>query len=90
MINRCALTTFDNPFDPFEQFVDWFLFDVEKGYNCCSIVGRLVSDKLTTDMSQREEEFVIEEAIDNFIKHDAANLYTKVYKKGSSADIESD
>lgn len=30
MNGNCALTTFDNPYNPFEQFSDWFLFDVEK------------------------------------------------------------
>ena len=29
MNGSCALTTFDNPYNPFEQFSDWFLFDVE-------------------------------------------------------------
>lgn len=24
---RFALTTFDNPYDPFEQFTQWFMFD---------------------------------------------------------------
>ena len=26
MNGSVALTTFDNPFDPFEQFSDWFRF----------------------------------------------------------------
>lgn len=30
---RFALTTFDNPYDPFEQFTQWFMFDEEKGYH---------------------------------------------------------
>lgn len=30
MNGSCALTTFDNPYNPFEQFSDWFLFDVER------------------------------------------------------------
>ena len=25
------LTTLDNPFDPFEEFSDWFYYDMEKG-----------------------------------------------------------
>lgn len=38
MNGSCAITTFDNPYNPFEQFSNWFLFDVEKGYNTCSSV----------------------------------------------------
>lgn len=86
MSNRCALTTNDNPFDPFKQFVDWFLFDVEKGYNSCSIVGRIVN--LSDDMTQNEEDEAIEAAIDRFIMNDSANLYTKVYETGGTEDDE--
>ena len=41
MKKSCMLTTFDNPFDPFEQFTSWFLFDTEKGYNSCSYLARI-------------------------------------------------
>lgn len=30
MTADCALTTIDNPFDPFKQFDEWFMFDEEK------------------------------------------------------------
>lgn len=30
MASKCMLTTVDNPFDPFEQFTSWFMFDEEK------------------------------------------------------------
>ena len=46
------LTTFDNPFDPFEQFTSWFLFDVEKGYNTCSHLARIAQ---LEDVSRRVE-----------------------------------
>ena len=48
MDNKCMLTTFDNPFDPFEQFTSWFLFDVEKGYNTCGRLARIAKLGLTT------------------------------------------
>lgn len=32
-IRECAITTFDNPYDPFEQFAQWDLYDKEQGYN---------------------------------------------------------
>ena len=70
------LTTIDNPFNPFEQFTSWFLFDVEKGYNTCSYLARIahISDQL----SEKEIEDEIERAIDEIIKYDVRNIYKKV------------
>lgn len=79
MSNECMLTTFDNPFDPFEQFTSWFLFDVEKGYNTCSYLARIA--KLSDDMSEVETDEEIERAIDEIIKYDFMNIYKKVTKK---------
>ena len=76
--SECMLTTFDNPFNPFEQFEDWFLFDVEKGYNTCSKLGRIA--KLSDDMTQKEEDEEIERAIDEIIQYDFLNIYKKVTK----------
>ena len=54
MSNDVMLTTYDNPFNPFEQFSSWFLFDVEKGYNTCSYLARIAT--LSDEMSQQEED----------------------------------
>lgn len=77
------LTTFDNPFDPFEQFTDWFMFDVEKGYNSCSYLARIA--KLTDDMSDQEVNDEIERAIDEIIQYDFMNIYKKVTKTVQTA-----
>ena len=70
------LTTSDNPYDPFEQFQSWFLFDVEKGYNSCAYLGRIA--RTSEQLSDVENNIIIEEAIDEIIKYDFRNIYKKV------------
>ena len=83
MEHECMLTTFDNPFDPFEQFAKWFLFDVEKGYNTCSYLGRVV--RFSDDMTEQEMDEENERAIDEIIKHDFLNIYKKVTRTRATA-----
>ena len=79
--NECRLTTIDNPFDPFTQFDDWFLFDTEKGYNSCSRLDRIT--RLSDEMSEVEINNEIERAIDEIIKYDFLNIYKKVKKNNN-------
>ena len=79
MTSECRLTTFDNPFDPFEQFTSWFLFDVEKGHNTCGYLARIA--EIPDDLSQKEADMAVERAIDKIIEHDFMNKYKKVTKQ---------
>ena len=81
--NEVMLTTFDNPYDPFEDFTSWNLFDIEKGYNTCSYLARIVH--LSDDMTQKEEDEEIERAIDEIIMINPLNIYKKVYRNGAKA-----
>lgn len=83
MANECMLTTVDNPFDPFEQFTSWRLFDLEKGYNCCERLARFV--ELPDDVSEQEENEIIENAIDEIIKYDFLDIYKKVRRNNQIA-----
>lgn len=76
MTAKCALTTFDNPFDPFEQFASWFLFDEEKGYHSCSYLGRIA--RTSEQFTEEENDMEVERAIDEIIKHDFMHIYKKV------------
>ena len=79
MPNEFMLTTIDNPFDPFEQFTSWFLFDVEKGYNTCSRLARIAN--ISDELSEKEVDEEIERAIDEIIKYDFMNIYKKVKRE---------
>ena len=76
MNGECMLTTIDNPYNPFEQFESWFLFDTEKGYNSSSYVARIA--QLTDDMTEIEKNIEVERAIDEIITYDFTNMRKKI------------
>lgn len=73
---KYALTTIDNPFDPFTQFSQWFAFDTDKGYNSCSYLDRVA--RTSDQLSETENSEEIERAIDEIIKYDFRNIYKKI------------
>lgn len=85
-MTNCALTTFDNPFNPFEDFDAWLQFDNEKGYNSSGRLARIAN--VTEDMSEREELEEIERAIDEIIKYDVLNIFRKVYNTAFKPVVE--
>lgn len=79
METECRLTTFDNPFDPFDDFTSWWLFDNEKGYNTCGYLDRIAH--VSDDMTQKEVNEEIERAIDEIILFNPLNIYKKVKRE---------
>ena len=76
MDTEVMLTTFDNPHDPFDDFLSWFLFDIEQGYYTCSLLARIA--RYSEDFSVLEEKEDMERAIDQIIEQDFLNIYKKV------------
>ena len=84
MVKECMLTTTDNPYSPFEQFKEWYMYDVEKGYNTCSQLARIA--RISDDMTQDEVDFENERAMNEIIKYDFMNIYKKVYNNTPDAE----
>ena len=77
-----VLTTIDNPFNPFENFDSWFLFDVQKGYNSCNYLSRILDlklDKINYELTENEMNVLVESAIDEILEYDPLGLYKKMY-----------
>ena len=70
------LSTVDNPYDPFDNFSSWYMFDVESGYNSCAYLARIA--KTSEQFTDTENDEEIERAIDEIIQYDFRNIYVKV------------
>lgn len=73
------LTTKDNPYNPFEQFKEWYRFDLEKGYHSNERLARiaLVPDELSKQEKQEE----ILRAINRIIEIDPEKQFTMVERE---------
>ena len=83
MAKDYMLTTFDNPYNPFDDFTLWWLYDKEHGYNTCEKIARIA--KLSDDMTQDEIDAESDRAIDEIIFNDVFNIYRKVWEEQETA-----
>lgn len=75
----CALSTIDNPFNPFENYDEWQRFDTENGYNSESYLARIVD--VNDGMTEEEQNRAVENAIDEILLYNINGMYTKVVKE---------
>ena len=73
------LSTIDNPFNPFDDFWNWRMFDIEQEYFCCEYLARIVNE--TDEMTEKEKIAETERAIDEIIEFNPNPIYIKVAKK---------
>lgn len=71
-----ALTTVDNPWNPFTEYQEWFLYDAQLGYNTPGLLARVV---VTSDeLSEADQALAIEQAIDEIVKENVSGMHRKV------------
>lgn len=79
-----AITTLDNPFDPFEDWLEWYGYDIEHGYNTVNRLGRITT--LSEALSDEENNAEVNSSIDELMKTGAIDKdgnhveYRKVYR----------
>lgn len=60
-VKELMLSTSDNPFNPFTQPDEWFVFDLSKGYNTLSYLATIA--EVNDEGFDRENTLAINEAI---------------------------
>lgn len=78
---EAALTTTDNPFDPFEDYQSWFAFDARAGHHTPSYLARIVV--ASDELSEADYDLAIERAIDEIVDYNVNGLYKKIFKEES-------
>ena len=74
--NDYMLTTYDNPYSPFDQFELWFKTDCLLGHNTCQLLDQVAN--IDTIQSEEINENDINDAINYIITQ-----YPMIYKKVS-------
>lgn len=86
-----ALTTSDNPYNPFTEWDQWYQYDETHGYHSCSVLARVA--KTADGLPPSENELIIEQAIDLIVEQlplrsdDSNVFYVKAVKGRTSFPI---
>lgn len=70
------LTTIDNPFNPFTHPDEWDQWDRSHGYYTNALFARIC--RASDEMSEADEAFAEQEAIDEIVSENASGMHTKV------------
>lgn len=70
------LTTVDNPHDPRDDFIAWFNWDVEHGYNTCSYLARIAV--VSEDFPESVQDQELETAMDDIVNMHNGEIWKKV------------
>ena len=75
------LTTYDNDFNPFDDFIAWWKMDLLLGHDCCGTLAREANVvDIASDAVQEEE---IDAAVDRIVKNEPF-----IYRKVTRSDYE--
>lgn len=75
------LTTYDNPYNPFDEFIAWFKWDMMMGYNTCGLLAKTAATSPV--FSDEINDQLTVEAMDAICAFDLTT-----YRKVSKSDYE--
>lgn len=72
------ISTSDNPYNPWTQFHEWFVWDETNGYHTCQRLAKL-SD-FTDDLGDTEELLSYYDAAEKLLLYNVPGNYIRVYQ----------
>jgi hypothetical protein len=75
MAIEARLTTYDNPYSPFDDYDEWSAFDEREGYHSSSLLARVAI--VGYEVSNADYLLLIEQAIDEIISENVSGMQRK-------------
>lgn len=76
MAGDYMLSTADNPFNPYTQWDDWYLWDYNNGYHTPAYLARMVITSY--NLSEADQHLAITDAMDRILELNLTGNYIKV------------
>lgn len=73
------LTTSDNPYDPFDNYDEWYAYDFHMGYHTPEYLARVCVT--SSELSEADQIQAVEEAIDSIVTLNISGNYKKVTRE---------
>ena len=91
MIEEAMLSTIDNPYDPFDQFDEWYAYDELKARQenrptCCSYLARIAMN--SDDVSDNEFNRVMNDVIDEIVELNLSGKFIKKTRPASPKTVK--
>lgn len=78
------LSTIDNPYDPFEQWDEWYMWDLNAGYHTPGLLARI--SKSSNDLSEADQYLAVQDAIDEIVRENVSGVHRKL-RRGELANL---
>lgn len=75
------LTTVDNPYDPRDEFREWYAFDRHRGYDTPGLIARIEHN--SDGLSPSDQDLIREQAIDEILLYNVSGMHRKILKEES-------
>lgn len=75
---KVALSTIDNPWDPFDHWDEWYAYDLAHGYGTLALLGRTLVT--SNELSEADQHVAYVSAIDEIVDENLSGLHVKVEK----------
>lgn len=78
-MKRCMLSTIDNPYNPFDDYDQWYAYDNLKGYHTPGMLARIALP--SDELSDQDNALEICDSIDLIVEDNVLGIYIKVERE---------